>query len=215
MMKLIWITFLIVVACSPKKTTNTESIAASPPINEPSFSSEKFDVNFPSFLPQETLKKAGTFADNQMESVVLMSLLPDCQVQEGEERCYETTVLSSYTGDSLQMEHRPYLDSVLIDADRFGMAKTLEVEDIKKLLPALFTSDKKEDYSFCYNPRHAIAIFNPDKQMKGFIELCFECSESITIINSIELPDLSQNALNEIGALFLAYGFEEKQIQSD
>ena len=201
---------LVLLACSPKQAADTVSNPASPPIAEPTFSSEKFNVSFPSQLSEETLVKAWAFADNQIHSVTLMSLLPDCQVVEGEERCYETTILSSYTGDSLQMEHRPYLDSVLIDDNRFGMTKTLEQSDINKLLPALFAGYEKEAVSFCYSPRHAIAIFGPDQKMTGFIEICFECSESIAVLNSVEIPELSLKALNEIGALFLAYGFEER-----
>lgn len=177
---------------------------------EPTFSSAKFNISFPSLLSKETLVKVGDFADDQIDRVMLMTLLPQCQVLEGEEHCYETTVLSSLKGDSLLAERHIHLDSVKIDADRFGMTKNLEQSDIKKLLPKLFSGHVKEAISFCYSPRHAIAIFGPDEKMTGFIELCFECSESIAILNSIELPDLSQKALNEIGALFRAYGFEEK-----
>lgn len=206
------ITGLTLLACSSRKEPHSSPVDEIPP-TEPTFSSKKYDVSFPSELLEETLVKAGTFADNQIHSVSLMTLLPDCQVVEGEERCYETTVLSSFTGDSLQMEHRSYLDSIMIDSDRFGMTRTLEQSDIKKLLPALFAGYEKEAVSFCYSPRHAIAIFGPNQKMTGFIEICFECSESIAVLNSVEIPELSLKALNEIGALFLAYGFEEKPVQ--
>lgn len=137
------------------------------------------------------LEKAASYTDNQIGIVKLIKLLPDCQTFEGEERCYETTALSSIEGDSLKSEQLTNPDSIMIDSDRLGETKTLALEDIKKLLPALFTGDQKEDYSFCYNSRHAIAIYGTEGSMSGFIEICFECSNTISVLNGFELPQLS------------------------
>lgn len=211
----LWIAGFVFLGCSGQTDGQTESVAKLSGTEEPIFSSKNFDVNFPSQLPVETLEKAQSFADHQIGSVLLISLLPECLMVGKEERCYETTVLSSTEGDSLKSEQRTRLDSAKVDADRFGKTETLRQEDLKKLLTVLFAGTKKEAISFCYSPRHAIAIFDTSKEMTGFIEICFECSESIAILQAMKLPDLSEKALNEIGALFLAYGFAEKPTQSD
>lgn len=197
-------------ACSPKTDSKNESVTEPPVENEPTFNSQKFEISFASELSNETLQLAQSFADNQIESVMLISLLPDCQTFDGEEQCYETSVLTTAEGDSLTTDFPANLDKVKVDTDRFGVTKTLAPADIRILLSALFSGQEKQAISFCYVPRHAIAIFAPNSKISGFIELCFECSESIAILQSTEIPDLSRQSLNEIGALFKAHGFEEK-----
>ncbi len=205
----------VMIACSSKTNSQNESMEEPSATIDSTFNSEKFQVSFISQLPEETLQQAQSFVDTQIESVVLIRLLPDCQILDGEEQCYETSVLTTSEGDSLKMRDLSNLKAIRIDETRLGIRKSLRQEDIKKLLPSLFAGDEKEIVSFCYVPRHAIALYGENDQMTGFIEICFECSESILIIDSFNIPPLNQEALNGLGELFMAYGFEEKPSQNE
>ncbi len=206
------ITGVILFSCESKKVAQVPEKEAITETSTPLFSSEKLGISFPSQLSQDHLTRALIYAEQRMDSVVLLNLLPDCEIFDGEEQCRETTVLSSLEGDSLKREHLNNLDQIIIDADRFGERKTLKPQDIKKLLLVLFTGSEKKSVSFCYSPRHAIIIYGSDAKLSGFIEVCFECSESISILQSAEIPDLNQEALNGLGELFQAYGFDENKL---
>lgn len=210
-----WFLFLTVIvctiwACSTETGSKDETISRLPTGATPTFNSQKFDTSFTSSLPEETLRRAQAFVDAQVASVTLFALLPDCRTIDSEKRCYETSVLTTSKGDSLNTKHLSNIRAINIDEDRLGVRKTLRQDDIKKLLPPLFTGAEKEVVSFCYLPRHAIALYDENALLTGFIEICFECSKSIVILDSLNLPPLNQQALNELGALFLAYDFEEK-----
>lgn len=206
----IWIVCLALLACHTQSDSQVEAKDDIPTADTPTFSLKSLNLSFPSQLLPDTLLQAQVFVENELDAVVLISLLPECQVLEDETHCYESTVLSTYDGDSLKSKDLSDLQHIKIDENRFDERKTLHSNDFKKLVPALFSGDKKEAISFCYLPRHAVALYGKDLQLSGFIEICFECSESITLLNGIDIPPLSRKALNEIGAIFLAYGFEDK-----
>lgn len=194
-----------VMACGTKQES-----ATTPPesdIRSPQFSSKKFGLTFSSDLSKDNLEQAQRFTDQLMDSVVLVTLLPECQVFDGEEQCYETSLMTTPEGDSIKSEHLSNLDQIKIDITRFGSSKTIKQKDFKKILKPLFEGDKKEQVTFCYLPRHAIAIYGPQRELTGFVELCFECSESIVALESVRLNPLSLKAMNEIGELFIDYEF--------
>lgn len=208
---LCWVS-LTLFSCGPKQeaphTSNTPSL--NPP--DSTFYSEKLALSFPSRLGKKELIKAQSFAEDQMDSVVLIALLPECELSARNEQCREITVMTTLEGDSLSTVGELKLNQIKINTTRFGERKFLSPEDVKRVIPALFSAHEKENISFCYVPRHALVIYGPDSKLTGFIELCFECSESIAVLQSVEIPDLSEKALDAMKELFFKYGFDENKL---
>lgn len=87
----------------------------------------------------------------------------------------------------------------------FENRQTLKGGKKNKIIDLVYSDKVGGLQGVCYNPRNAIILYNPEDEVIGFIEVCFEC---ITMKSESDIPKMSQlsdEGFTELKAVFEKY----------
>ena len=163
--------------------------------------SEKYSLEVQSHLSPSVSNEFGTFLENEVVAIKLVSFGPeyiyskdrkDALTGEYFLESFEQTTIISIAQDS-------------IDQSRFKTIVLLNEEDLIPLLEAIYSSPTSNVYTKCYEPRHGIVFENNQREIIGFIEICFRCNH-IRVFGKIPNPGLkSTEVYHRLKEIFMKY----------
>lgn len=171
-------------------------------VNSQLVESKRYYVHMETELKKEVADKFGNFLETEVANVTLVSLKPVCHIssftdssgkETSEELCNCATCIEK--------------SDIGVDTSRFGKEVNLKKSDFVNILNILYrpTVGRSSASASCYEPRHAIAFYDVNNKLIGYIEICFHCYAIRTTAGTPSVGKVGENDFKELKTIVREY----------
>lgn len=143
-----------------------------------------------------------------VKKIEFVEVLPICDSvyrYNNDEHAYNVSVFCDYFSiiePSKTVKEAPQS----IELNRIGKKELVKQSDFNQLFELLYNRKSDQPANYCYEPRHGICFYGEGNEFIGFLEICFECSNTLSTHQVPLVQNISSSGFKLLRGLFTTYG---------